>query len=261
MLTYLPVHFRSIAAYFIDSNIPFDAPINHQSLRAFRSLSQSCRRLRNFALPLVWARVEVRTVKRLGQLRELLAHHPSIAPLIKGFRFMWDMKGECSFLKTKFFPKTLGSMLDLAFQDRLQLWESCIKAQQDVEWSRDTISFGAIRCDRVLYFPPGSHDQSAVDAARAQGISPADYDWQSGTGARGPDGTGEDSRIKNVEQFTQCIIDVVLSLPSLQMFGWECPITSMPAEVFNALTQLKTLTDLRLVSPSYRSHLADCEYC
>lgn len=106
--------------------------------------------------------------------------------------------------------------------------------------------------------PGESHDWEAVER-----LGPAAYDWQaSGSkGGRGPDGNGEDKFIKTPEQFLESIVEVVTSLTSLQMLGWETPVTPMPRQIFETLRASATLTGLRLQFASDRGNVSECESC
>lgn len=60
------------------------------SLKALRSLSNTCRKLRAFVLPELWATVDVATIDELGRLRETLRVSPSLALHIRQFSFLWQ---------------------------------------------------------------------------------------------------------------------------------------------------------------------------
>lgn len=196
--------------------------------------------------------MEVRTVKQLGELRELLKSQPQIASLIRSFRFIWDMGGDSHEWKLRAFRQ--GTALDLAFCDRLQLWDDLMKepgADAEIEGADGFVDY-----NKSLTQPPGEgHDWEAAAA-----VGPADYDWLAGTGGRGPDGKGEDRLIKNAEQFAECITEVVSMLSLLQTFGWETGVTPMPRGVFDALARLTTLMDLRMAFSTYRSNVSECEF-
>lgn len=237
------------------SSRSLDVPLTHRIDRKLvadiRALSQTCRWLRELTLPLVWPRVEVETVKQLGELHELLKFNPSIAPLIKTFRLLWKMDGDCSERHLNKYPREAGLALDLAFRDRLALWNDLMKEDEDlVRYRNDgeaAIYYGDYKC-----LPPGrGHDW---DAVRDEG--PFAYDWLS----KGPDGNGEDRLIKNAMQFRKCIIKVVNRLTPLETFGWETEVSPMQPEVFAALEKLTKLSDLRLlVFSTYKHCYSTCE--
>lgn len=99
-------------------------PLDVKNKRATRvlALSRTCRRLREVTLPLLWTEVDVWTVKELGLLSQLLKASPSIAPLVRCFSFRWQMDGDY-FERCEHYPAKEGSLLDLAFRDRVKLWE------------------------------------------------------------------------------------------------------------------------------------------
>lgn len=196
----------------------------------FRALSQTCRRLREFALPSVWARIEVKTVKQLGKLRELLRGVPTIVPLIRSFRFLWDMNGECTQAHLAMFKDEEGTLLELAFRNRVRTFNRRVEEADDD-------------------FLAGEH-MFTLQNRGFRSLGRAGPAWPAGKGGIGPDGTGQDKIVKNAKQFTQCVIEVVGKLTSLETFGWEAPVTTMPRGVFDALARLKALTDLRLVFSS-----------
>lgn len=253
-----PLRLRFIIPPTINLDVPLTDRIDFKVLRTHRALSQTCRSLRNFTLPLVWARVEVKTVKQLVELHELLQAFPNLAPLIRSFRFLWNMGGDCSDFRLMALREEEGTTLDLAFRDRLQMWDNLMKQRGDeaiVDFACCCVELDNLCCD-----PPGAElDCDDWDALEEQ--VPVLYDWQDSEGGVGPDGDGEDELIKNPHQLTQCIIEIVNMLPSLATFGWETPVMPMPREVFDSLLQLGTpLSDLRLVFSSYRGNFTDCEY-
>lgn len=62
----------------------------------------------------------------------------------------------------------------------------------------------------------------------------------------GPDGKDQDLRIKNPSDFNSYLTEIVSKLSALQMFGWACKVTPMPAGVFEALKKATALTALHL---------------
>lgn len=256
----LPYPSSFIIPYSVNVDVPLEQELDHESLEDFRSLSQTCRRLRTFALPLVWAWVEVQTVKQLGELCELLKTVPSIAPLIKSFNFCWDMDGDCTRLRLAAFPHEQGTTLDLAFRDRLEMFDQAMKADGAEPYLYEELDDAgyyvgmALCCNGQTCTAPGEGPDW-----RAFQEDPAGYDWRSGEGGRGPDGNGEDELIKNADQFTQRITEIVSKLTSLKAFAWETPVTPMPRGVYDVLAQLASLERLSLVFSTYRGNLSDCE--
>lgn len=247
-----------VIAYFdadIDPSLCHE--IDYESLADLFCLSHTCRHLRQLTLPKVWKSVEIVTVRQLGALRELLKAVPSIAPLIKSFRFFWTMDGDCLYGRLTAFRNVRDSLLELAFRNRLQLW-SDIMRQHGSEFRLNKGGSELYReGDHCL--PPGDELSSrAWKNVAQQGV--AAYDWLSKRGGKGPDGDGEDVRVKSAADFVQCITEVVSMLSRLQTFGWETHVTPMPEGVFAVLKQLGTLKDLRLVLSNYHRNLSDCEY-
>lgn len=93
-----------------------------ESASTLLALSRTSRRLREIVLPELWNCVTISTVKELGKLSELLEALPSIAPHIHSFGFSWDMGGDC-YEGYWSFPEKEGRTIDLAFSNRLELWE------------------------------------------------------------------------------------------------------------------------------------------
>lgn len=216
-----------------------------------RSLSQTCRRLREITLPLVWTQVEVTTVKQLGQLRETLRAQPHIALLIRSFRFFWDMGGDGDPVTLAIFEEQ--EPLDLAFCDRLGLWDRIWKAGLANEEMVSFFDHAGLSFDDWYSSPPGDHDFDALQAADTN------YDWLVGKRGRGPDGYGEDELIKNAEELTHCLIGVIGSCASLETFGWETVVVPMLTGVFDVLARLTTLQDLRVRASSARTNWTGCE--
>lgn len=148
--------------------------------------------------------------------------------------------------------KEEGTSLDLAFRDRMQMWDGMMKANEVglVDGFNELVL-----CKDLWAAPPG--ENSWWETVEEQGV--VEYSWLAGQRGRGPDGAGEDRLIKNAEQFTQCITEVVVQLPSLETFGGETPVLPIPRGVFDLLARLRTLTDLRLVFSTFRGNLSTCE--
>lgn len=241
-----------IFPYHRSLDVPLEQDFYFEHTADLRSVSHTCRRLREFALPLVWARVEVDSVRELGATWKLLRASPFIAPLIKSFRFQWGMGGDCEDLQLQAYPDAYGTTLDLAFLDRRHLFDGRMKELGSAVVCRDDY---LEHFDRV-YIPPGEDPDWGT--VREQGA--AAYDWLAGEGGRGPDGQGEDKLIKNPAQLTQCFVDILKSLSSLETFGWETGVTPMPRPVFDELlARLATLSDLRLAFSTCRTNLCECE--
>lgn len=204
-------------------------------------------------------RLHVKTVRELGRLRETLRISPRLAGYIRSFVLLWDMGGDCDEHSFWCVPygKEEGSMLDMAFRDQVQLWESVrdrykcqVNDEGFVEY-RDNYYFehnnkrysAPGRCPEVQY----SSWYSALDhtAARYSGD--------------GPDGNGEDPLIKNPDHFLDCCAEIVSQLTSLESFGWQTAVTPLPVGVFKALLKMQRLQALTLTFSVFRGNVLTCE--
>lgn len=203
------------------------------------SLSCTSRRLREFVLPLLWGDLEVHTIKCLGSLRQMLRGSPSLPKHVKYFHFEWDADGD--FCSSKLACADQGStLLELAFTDRLQMWESMRV------WHDAQTSFGTTFQDRSEgYFILQGKKYTAPGAFKGQSNDDGQDLYYNHSGGKGPDGQGEDKRIKNSEQLVDCLVEVITQLTSLRNFIWLTPLP-MPAQVVSALAGLGTLVDLDL---------------
>lgn len=86
-------------------------------------LALTCRRFAAVIESLRWAVFQVGTVRELGCLRARLIKSPETAKYIKDFVFAWDMDQECLSCCNSC-PEAEGTLLDLAFRNRLQMWTS-----------------------------------------------------------------------------------------------------------------------------------------
>lgn len=196
----------------------------------------------------MWVRVEITTVRQLGELRELFKGAPGLAALIRSFRLLWHMDGDCTHYRLE--PMCGFTALDCAFRNRLEIFNRRVKTEAPY------LDHELLRCgDGSTYEPPGSEPDWVAVAK----VGPLGYDWLQGARGSGPDGKGEDKLIKNATQFTQCINEVVNLLTSLETFGWETKVSPMPQGVFDALARLTTLTDLRLVFSTFKTNLSERE--
>lgn len=250
-----------LSSFIVTHRVNLDVPISElvdgfdrRSLKEVRALSQTCRQLRNVYLPLLWAKVELKSVKQLGVLHGLLKALPYLAMHIKSFSFRWTMGGDCRPLRLAAFASEEGSTLDLAFTDRLELFERLYRLDGA---DSEILSLGMdgddteVRCNGKVCSPPGRHDERIVCES---------YPWTCGAGGRGPDGKGEDSVIKNATAFNQYITEVVGMLPFLETFCWRVHVTPMPRGVFDALTRLASLEQLFLLFTTHRNNLSDCKH-
>lgn len=214
--------------------------------RQLRVLSQTCRALRAFALPLLWEVVHVQSVEELGRLAEVLRVSPHLARYVKNFCLLWRYFDADSLdYSLDYYPVEYGPLLDMAFRDRRQMWLTLAELhgceiQRGVSNSR-FFQFNG----QALREPGRAVTSSSSEEARV------DFS--------GPDGNGEDRFIKNAEQFNECIIEVVYQLTSLQTFGWDTKVTPIPPGACDALSQLDTLTALHVNMETRRGNVHSCE--
>lgn len=130
-LTHHSLPFRFTYPSFYGNDVALLDEDNSEVLADLRALSQTCQHLRAFTLPLVWTRVEVKTVRQLGQLRELLRAAPFIASFIKRFCFTWTMGGDVNMSDCcDIFHETLNmDILVCAFVDRIKIWDLIMKVR------------------------------------------------------------------------------------------------------------------------------------
>lgn len=210
--------------------------VNHQMLAA-RSLSWTSRILRAFALPQAWpAEVRITTLAQLGKLREMLRASPLTRTHIKSFVFDWHMgRDGCAAIMD--FPPETGSLLQLAFRNRRQLWQELA-----LQWNCSVVDNGGsgrrFSHNGRTYGEPG----------------------RGGGPGSGPDGKGEDALIKSPQDLNACIIEVIGLLPCLDSFSWKSSVTPMSAETCDALAQHSTLKSLHVTMSSCRNNAHACQY-
>lgn len=235
-----------------------------EATRTLLALSQMCRSLRAYALPLLWSVLHVRTMSELGRLREVLRVSPSIARHVRSFCFMWNMEGD--FYECEAYPDEEGTRLQMAFSDRWRIWET-LRRQHGCEASwdfryDDPVTDHMLRFELhgVSYDAPG-RCQALIAGYSSGGwpiLEPYSSELPKQRGI-GPDGDGEDRLIKSANDFHDCIVEVVSQLSWLQTFGWDTSVTPMPAGVHGALSRLSTLTSLHLDMSIYRGNPHTCE--
>lgn len=134
-----------------------------------------------------------------------------------------------------------GTLLDLAFCDRFKVWDDLRQQHgHQVHRAKTNKRFPGLPQwyfdhDDTRYFAPGRYPKKEKDWNIAS---------QRRTRVSGPDGKGEDGLIKNAEQLTSCVNEVIGQLSSLQAFGWRCSLPLLPEVSFNALRALSSLTSL-----------------
>lgn len=242
------------------------------TLQTLRALSHTCRSLRAYTLPILWAVVHVETVHELGKLRDALRDAPHIAPLIRHFMFTWDMNEDED--KCEPYPDEHGSLLDMAFIDRGALWQSMRSVQDHPllfypreairpfvyfteggeNWDQPGYALNhplevevearEYRIKRAKLEPQDEkHLEERENARRASTKIIYENHWPH-TNASGPDGNGMDLRIKSPQDFRECLSEVVAQLSSLSLFSWGSKIVCVPLGAFEALKAAPRLTHL-----------------
>lgn len=272
--------------------IKHDWPAGMQSdptelIKLLWNLSHTCRSLRVFALPLLLSVVHLKEVSELGKLRDVLRSAPYIASHIRHFSFMWNMGSNTDELqKYESWPSDYGTLLDLAFEDRDELWQltrdtmscdTCLRARTCTQ-----SSLGACRCHEdvleisfkfngFVFKRPGRRHCSGMSGDELGSVVRIENGhWRlpqssndtlmANVGASGPDCRGDDRRIKTAPQFIDCFSEIAGQLRSLETFQWCSLVTSMPAESARALGQATTLKSLYLLFNFQRMELySGCE--
>lgn len=228
-----------------------------------RSLTQTCRSLRAFAPPLLWAVVHVSTVEELGRIRETLKVSPEIASLIRSFVFSWDM--DEGYQVYEHYDAAEGSLLDLAFRNRTKMWNDlrkqhgCKLKNNYAEAYEPCSAYRWFVHNKVEFMEPGQMPPR-------KGCDPNDEvawdDRKPRIGANGPDGKGKDRFIKDPKDFNSCMDQIAAQLTSLETFGWCSSLAQIPTASFNTLAKLPTLTTLHVTMSEYRGdvHFRESAY-
>lgn len=235
------------------------------TVRSLRSLSQTCQRLRAIALPRLWAVVHVESLQELGRLRETLRVSPHLAQFIRSFVFLWDMNGDYS--KLQHYPQQEGSLLDLAFRDRTQMWTELRDRfnYEILEQRFCTLNSYSIqryfRHDSKSFFEPGQPPLRGGTDSQADVDDENSYDWGAPRlPSSGPDGKGQDALIQNADQAQDALTEVIAQFSALQTFGWSSPVLTVPGGAFEALQNLTTITSLHVdASERGRGCFRNCE--
>lgn len=189
-----------------------------------------------------------------------------------------------------------GDLLDVAFIDRGALWDRTRRFEgaeisfsgESTAWPRPyfvhpdneqwylqpghpPIPFDAKIEDHEYEVVHGrlkesdvTHLLSLEEAAREEReelreMQPCEY-LSPSSDAAGPDGAGEDPRVKNPQDLENCLTAVVSHLSSLDVFRWSCTVMCMPLGVLEALKKAPGLTTLHLdlISERFTTHAREC---
>lgn len=253
-----------------------DLTVLHSLLR---SLAQTCRRLRAFALHLLWAVVDVETIDQLGRLYQTLRVSPEIAKHVRSFHFRWSLKDD---LFCEQYPSAHGSLLDMAFRDCKEMRKDLAQQHNCKVWDKDedcrlsqidydgnvvaSLPMPATRAPRGLFvsppwfklngekfFQPGPQRPTKVYYARM--IERFGLDHFETWIPVGPDCNGEDRLTKSAEEFHTCMTEIVDQVTSLETLVWDTPVATMSLETFSGLEKLSTLKSLHIRFARHRADL------
>lgn len=219
-----------------------------EQLLSLRALSQTCKRLRSYTLPLLWASASVDSFDEVGRLRETLRHSPGLAAHIRSFRFTWNpewiqywewySKGDT---RKQYKP------LDLAFRNRYKMWLDLgrklgAEIEHRITLERNPRPQAFFKHRGIESCAPGK--PPLIDGRDPKEVS--SYDWSAPRlgDISGPDGKGEDRLIKNPKDFNSCIIEICSQLTSLEAFSWQSSQIPLPRAAFDALAKLPRLARL-----------------
>lgn len=207
-----------------------------EDMACLRALSQTCRRLRTLALPILWSLVCISTVDELGRCVDAFRDMPGTASYVQRFSFTWCMNGDWN--KMEPYADEYGSLLDMAFIDRGEAWDRVWEAAKPRKYPERVQSF---QHEGRNYQQPGLRTSSEKQAANLD--------------RSGPDGLGEDQRINNPNKFNEAISEIVVQLKSLTAFSWRSPVTAPPSGVLEALLNAPQLEDLGLLLDTRRRYV------
>lgn len=228
-------------------------------MQLLRSLSQTCSRLRAFALPQMWRVVHIDTMAELGRTLETLRTVPGLASHIRTFLMRWELPDwyQCEVTFEKY--TRLTPALQLAFSDRSELYARDL-AESRCEERREVV--------RISYSPHKFRGQASylegdytfVDPGQPPLIAERDpsqtsgYDWEARRlGSDGPDGQGEDEYIKDADDFEAAVNEIVTQFTELECFSWQSRLTTVPVRAFAALEKLTALTQLHMNLCTFQS--------
>lgn len=202
-----------------------------ETLLMLRAVSQTSQRLRNFTLPLLWSVVQLGNVNSVGKLRDAFRLMPHLASYTRVFALRWSMWVEAGIEDLVPYPDAHGSALDMAFIDRGALWDETREAfGAEI---MDSVGCSHFVHQDVVYFQPGDPREDS-DGPPAIHVNRS-----------GPDGKGEDPRIKSARDFNEAMTEIVAQIaPTLQSFSWSCQVTPMSLGTFEALKGARELRHL-----------------
>lgn len=131
--------------------------------------------------------------------------------------------------------ETGSTLLDWAFSDRFLVWSDLGQRHAcEVKWNEIHQTWG-FRLNETTYIAPGKYPEQQ---------SERDVNSHLRTGGNGPDDKGEDRFIKNAQQFTNCVNEIITQLSSLEAFAWKCTVPQLPHASLRALQTLPKLSSL-----------------
>lgn len=156
------------------------------------------------------------------------------------------------------YPEEYGSLLDIAFQDRLEMYEA--QKLRNVDPMCQTDQRGTIWAESYFYDDDGrpwvepgwaerkedgDHDEADIrDEDTCEAGDRYCYNYHGG--GVGPDGRGKDKLIKNGRDLESCIVEIVAQLTSLESLCWKSPVLPMPVAIGEVLQAARHLTGLHV---------------
>lgn len=226
-----------------------------RTVAALRALSQTSRAFRALALPRLWTICQVSSVDELGRVREALRASPALAQHIRSFSFAWEMPELTTHNDGELARQAGITPLEWTFSDRFAIWNDLRQRHAcEVQWHEFHQTWYFKLNDEPYYFAPGKYPKEAVEQR--------DVNSHLRVGGNGPDDKGEDRRIKNPQQFTECVNEIITQLSSLEAFAWNCSIPQLPHASLCALKVLPNLTSLGYGDMfPWMDHAHAREYC
>lgn len=177
--------------------------------------------------------LRIASIAELGPLREVLRVSPDVAQHVRSFTFSWKMDSD--FYRYDDYPEEADTLLDMAFRNRAQGWldlrerlgcEAQTIEEAPVDELIGTHKYYFVHND-IKYFQPRVRRSSLKDVNLAV---PDGRAFLAEASISGPDGGGEDLLIHSVEDFKDCMGEIVEQLSMLQTFEWRTPVTSFRRE-------------------------------